>query len=54
MNFDPSASPFNMPELRWYLGYPLALSLMASIGLGLLWFVWRKGWIGTPRRKRGD
>ena len=36
MNFDSDASPFNMPELGWYLGYPLALLLMGSIATGLL------------------
>lgn len=44
MNFDPDASPWNMPELGWYLGYPFALSLMAAIVIGLLAFFWRKGW----------
>jgi len=28
MNFKPEKSPFNMPELSWYYGYPLALFLM--------------------------
>ncbi len=44
MNFDPDASPWNMPELGWYLGYPFALSLMATTVIGLLAFFWRKGW----------
>jgi magnesium transporter len=47
MNFDPSASPFNMPELRWTFGYPFALALMAVMALGLLLFFRRKGWIGA-------
>jgi magnesium transporter len=46
MNFNPEASPWNMPELGWYWGYPAALLAMVLIGLGLLVFVWRKGWIG--------
>lgn len=52
MNFDRSLSPFNMPELGWRFGYPLALGLMAAVALGLLGYFWRKGWIGgrTPRR----
>lgn len=45
MNFDPEASPFNMPELRWYLGYPLCLSLMLVITLIELWLFWKRGWI---------
>lgn len=44
MNFDPQASPFNMPELGWYLGYPFALMLMGTTALGLLLYFWRKGW----------
>ena len=44
MNFDPEASPFNMPELGWYLGYPFALLLMGSVALGLLIYFWKKGW----------
>lgn len=43
MNFDPAASPFNMPELGWRYGYPVALGAMAAIGLSLFgFFRWRK------------
>lgn len=52
MNFDPSVSPYNMPELHWRYGYPYALLVMASIALGLLGYFWAKGWIGN-RRGRG-
>jgi magnesium transporter len=45
MNFDPSAGPLAMPELRWAWGYPAALGLMAAIAGGLLVFFRRKGWI---------
>jgi magnesium transporter len=45
MNFDSSASPWNMPELRWYWGYPAALLIMAIIGLGLLALFRRKRWL---------
>jgi magnesium transporter len=45
MNFDPSVSPWNMPELGWAYGYPAALGLMAAIGLGLLFQFARKGWL---------
>ena len=47
MNFDRSESPLNMPELEWYFGYPFALGLMAVIALGLLYYFWRRGWIGS-------
>lgn len=46
MNFDVSSSPFNMPELRWYYGYPMVLLAMLLIAMGLLMFFRRKGWLG--------
>lgn len=49
MNFDPSTSPLNMPELRWYLGYPFALSLMGVTAVVLVFFFRRKGWLGTTK-----
>ncbi|MGE0612931.1 MAG: magnesium/cobalt transporter CorA [Hyphomicrobiales bacterium] len=49
MNFDAGVSPWNMPELRWYFGYPFALLLMLLIAGGLLVYFWRKGWIGGGR-----
>ncbi|HJL15995.1 MAG TPA: magnesium/cobalt transporter CorA [Sandaracinaceae bacterium LLY-WYZ-13_1] len=45
MNFDPQASPYNMPELGWRYGYPAALGVMLSIALGMLWFFRRKRWL---------
>ncbi|MDG6224578.1 MAG: magnesium/cobalt transporter CorA [Candidatus Thermoplasmatota archaeon] len=45
MNFDPDYSPFNMPELRWYFGYPLALTLMAAIPLVMLIYFRKRKWI---------
>ena len=52
MNFDTDASPWNMPELKWFFGYPFALGLMASVaGLLLSWF-YRNGWIGSAKRRR--
>ena len=50
MNFDTSVSPWNMPELKWYYGYPFALGLMAAVTLGLLAFFYRKGWLGGRGR----
>lgn len=44
MNFNPEKSPFNMPELNWYMGYPLALGLMAAVGIGLFMYFRRKNW----------
>jgi magnesium transporter len=45
MNFDPETSPLNMPELKWYWGYPFALGLMGVTALGLLVYFRRRGWI---------
>jgi magnesium transporter len=44
MNFAPDTSPFNMPELRWYWGYPFSLALMAIVAIGLIIFFRRRGW----------
>ena len=44
MNFDPNTSPWNMPELKWYYGYPFALGLMGACAAGLVCYVWRRGW----------
>ncbi|PIR00649.1 MAG: magnesium and cobalt transport protein CorA [Nitrospinae bacterium CG11_big_fil_rev_8_21_14_0_20_45_15] len=45
MNFDREKSPFNMPELSWYLGYPFALGLMATTAILFLFYFKRKGWL---------
>lgn len=50
MNFDPDVSPWNMPELEWAFGYPAALLVMLAVGVGLLAWFWRKGWIGRRRK----
>ncbi|MEG4205323.1 magnesium/cobalt transporter CorA [Microcoleus sp. Pol7_A1] len=44
MNFDTEKSPFNMPELNWYFGYPLCWALMLAIASALVYFFWRRGW----------
>ncbi|TWT44810.1 Magnesium transport protein CorA [Phycisphaerae bacterium RAS1] len=50
MNFDPDSSPWNMPELRAWWGYPAALTLMTLMSGGLLAYFWRKGWFARSRR----
>lgn len=45
MNFNTTASAWNMPELNWEYGYPLALGLMALSATVLLSFFARKGWL---------
>jgi len=44
MNFNPDASPFNMPELNWAYGYPTFWALMILIGGGMVTYFFRKGW----------
>ncbi|WP_083750202.1 magnesium/cobalt transporter CorA [Rhodohalobacter halophilus] len=44
MNFDPEVSPFNMPELNWYFGYPFSLGLMFLMSLAMIIYFKRKGW----------
>ena len=45
MNFDPADSPWAMPELRWYYGYPLVWLVMIAVTVGLVWFFRRKHWL---------
>jgi len=45
MNFDTHVSPWNMPELEWAFGYPMALGLMVVVAGGLVYYFWRKGWL---------
>jgi magnesium transporter len=57
MNFKGEKSPYNMPELDWFYGYPFALVLMAIIAGGILFLFRYKGWIGNrqlrePREPR--
>jgi len=44
MNFQNSDSPWAMPELRWYYGYPLVWLLMIGILVAMLAFFRRKKW----------
>ena len=54
MNFSTEKSPYNMPELNWYWGYPLCLALMAAIALSLLFFFWRRGWLQNSVTIKGN
>jgi len=53
MNFQWEASPWNMPELTWYFGYPFALCLMAVLAFGMLRYFRRKGWLDSPAEPPG-
>lgn len=45
MNFEHADSPWAMPELGWYYGYPMVWAVMIATTAGLLWFFRRRGWI---------
>ncbi|MDF2388109.1 magnesium/cobalt transporter CorA [Nostoc ellipsosporum NOK] len=54
MNFNTEKSPYNMPELNWYWGYPLCLAGMAAIAFTLLFFFWRRGWLQNSSTIKRD
>ncbi len=45
MNFNPTVSPFNMPELNWFWGYPFALVIMLTISLIMLFYFKKRKWL---------
>ncbi|CAN5485896.1 magnesium/cobalt transporter CorA [soil metagenome] len=49
MNFDPAASPWNMPELHWRYGYPYALGLMLVVVMGFFALFRVLGWMGSKK-----
>jgi len=54
MNFNPEASPLNMPELNWYWGYPACWGVMVAIASGLIFFFWRRGWFENTSAFKDD
>lgn len=44
MNFDRQASPWNMPELGWEYGYPLAWLAIILVVAGMLMFFKKRDW----------
>ncbi|MCW9023639.1 MAG: magnesium/cobalt transporter CorA [Gammaproteobacteria bacterium] len=44
MNFNHPESPWAMPELRWYYGYPLIWVIMISIVIGMITYFKKKHW----------
>lgn len=50
MNFDWSASRWNMPELHWAYGYPTIMGLMLLIALAELGLFWRMGWLRARQK----
>ncbi len=47
MNFNPDASPYNMPELNWHYGYPFSFALMGVSAASLLLYYRSRGLIGS-------
>ena len=45
MNFNPEKSPWNMPELNWYWGYPAVWLVMAVVLVIMLVYFKRKKWL---------
>jgi magnesium transporter len=54
MNFNTEKSPWNMPELNWYFGYPLCWAIMLGIASGLVYFFWRRGWFDNFSTVKDD
>ena len=52
MNFDPATSPWNMPELEWYYGYPAVWIVMLLVAGGMLYFFRRRKWLPFGRDKK--
>ncbi len=45
MNFSNPESPWAMPELHWYYGYPLVIGIMIAIVIGMVIYFKRKDWL---------
>lgn len=45
MNFNTDVSPWNMPELNWYYGYPAVMLVMLFIAIGMLIYFHRRRWL---------
>lgn len=52
MNFDPNKAPWIMPMLRWRFGFPVVVAVMLAVGIGMLFYFRRKGWIGAHERQK--
>jgi len=45
MNFSHEGSPWAMPELHWYYGYPIVWGIMLAVVVGLLCFFRHRKWL---------
>lgn len=55
MNFNTEKSPWNMPELNWWYGYPMALGSMLLLTAAMVWYFKRRGWLkGLITEAKGE
>lgn len=54
MNFNPEISPWNMPELNWFYGYPLSLAAMAAMTIAMLIYLYQRGWLGERSAEHSE
>jgi len=45
MNFNTQASPYNMPELHWYWGYPAIILVMTAVVVLMLIYFKKRRWM---------
>lgn len=45
MNFSNPNSPWAMPELHWYYGYPAVWGIMIAVVIGMIFYFRRKNWL---------
>lgn len=45
MNFNAEKSPYNMPELHWTYGYPVAIGIMILVAFCMLAYFRKRKWI---------
>ena len=45
MNFSHPDSPWAMPELHWYYGYPAVWAIMIAIAIGMVIYFKKKDWL---------
>ncbi len=43
-----------MPELKWRYGYYTVWMIMILIAASMLFYFWRRGWLGNPETKRSN
>lgn len=54
MNFRSDLSPYNLPELKWYYGYPICLGVMFLMALLVVAMLYWKGWLSVLSPKKTE